>query len=110
MVDMVTCGTVIHACGMGGLSSLALKVFSSMASSRLRADLTTYNEVLTSCERGSRWRNALELCYFMRAHQFEPDMVTKGTLACSFQQGERLGIRHFDVFLSKNRRFPCYSH
>ena len=63
-MDHITCGTMIHALGLGRDASLtkrALKIFESMATKRLEPHITTYNEILTACERGVSWYEFLEV-------------------------------------------------
>eukprot|EP00435_Cladocopium_sp_Y103_P043672 s137_g12.t1 len=86
-IDMVTCGTVIHALGIGGLTQPALNLYASMSSRRLEAGITTLNEMVTACERGSRWRQALHLGTSASTRGLQADVVTRGSLACSYERG-----------------------
>lgn len=87
MIDMVTCGTVIHALGLGGLTLPALNLYASMSSRRLEPCITTLNEIVTACERGSRWRQALHLGTSASTRGLQADVVTRGSLACSYERG-----------------------
>eukprot|EP00434_Breviolum_minutum_P044227 symbB.v1.2.039480.t1/scaffold6593.1/size16814/1 len=89
-MDVVTYGTVIHAYGKGGLSQEALTLLKSMfRSNALQPSITTLNEALTACERGSQWQDAVYLGELLRMQGFQKDIFTYGGLASSYQRGSR---------------------
>ncbi|CAJ1411552.1 unnamed protein product [Effrenium voratum] len=93
--DMISCGAAIHAYGLGGCWTGAMKIFRSMKFRRLQPDATTFNEALAACERGSQWQDGLTLGRSMPALGLQPDVVTRGSMACALGRGAlwRLAVR-----------------
>ena len=62
----------------------ALKVFSSMA--RLQPNLISFNSLLSSCEKASRWQVAQRLWEDMQRSKLRPDLVSYNSMISAFEK------------------------